>query len=253
MPDKRSHRGAHPADAKLFAQENIPALRAAVQDYSMLLSKGYAEKSALKLVGDRFSLTQRQRLAVMRSACSEQQLSTRGQKQLGISELHGGELAIDGYNLLITVEAAMSGGLILKGRDGTYRDLASLHGTYRKVDETVPALELIGFFLQGFELSQALWLLDSPVSNSGRLKSLIGRLAEKNNWQWQVELTISPDHELIKTDLIVVSSDSVVLDGCEKWTNLAAEIITQKLPSATVIDLTFPPFCHSRADGNPET
>jgi hypothetical protein len=238
MPDKRSHRGAHPADTKLFTQEKIPDLRAAVQDYSLLLTKGYADKSALKLVGDRFSLTQRQRLAVMRTACSDQQLSSRRQKQLDISALHGGELAIDGYNLLITIEAAMSGALILKGRDGTFRDLASLHGTYRKVTETIPALELIGSFLQKIEIGRALWLLDSPVSNSGRLKSLIGRLAEQNNWPWQVELAISPDHVLIETDLIVVSSDSVVLDGCKKWVNLAAKVIEQKIPSANVIDLS---------------
>ncbi len=238
MPDKRSHRGAHPADSKLFAAENIPDLRAALQDYSLLLTKGYAEKSALKLVCDKFSLTQRQRLAVMRTACSEQQLNSRRQKQLDISELRSGELAIDGYNLLITIEAAMSGGLILKGRDGTFRDLASLHGTYRKVAETIPALELIGSFLQGLELGQALWLLDSPVSNSGRLKSLIGRLAEQNHWPWQVELTISPDHELIKTDSIVVSSDSVVLDGCKKWVNLARAVIEKKLPEANLVDLS---------------
>jgi hypothetical protein len=238
MPDKRTHRGAHPADAKLFAPENLSDLRAAVQDYSLLLTKGYADKSALKLVGDKFALTQRQRSAVMRTACSEQQLSSRRQKQLDISALRGGQLVIDGYNLLITIEAAMSGGLILKGRDGTFRDLASLHGTYRKVTETVPALELIGSFLQDFEPCQSLWLLDSPVSNSGRLKSLIGRLAGQNNWPWNVELTISPDHELIKTDLIVVSSDSVVLDGCEKWVNLARVIIEERLPEAHLVDLS---------------
>ena len=44
-------------------------------DFSWLLTRGYAEKGALKLVGDRFSLTERQRLAVMRSACSDQHLS----------------------------------------------------------------------------------------------------------------------------------------------------------------------------------
>ena len=71
MPDKRSHRGPHPDDAKLFAPEKIAHLRNAVEDFSLLLTKGYADKGALKLVGDKFSLTQRQRLAVMRSACSD--------------------------------------------------------------------------------------------------------------------------------------------------------------------------------------
>ncbi len=165
---------------------------------------------------------------------------------------------IDGYNLLITIEAALSGGLIFKGRDGCFRDLASIHGTYRKVEETIPAIELIGDFLteigrprvEGVPPSNrgqdardtaaphVLWLLDSPVSNSGRLKTLLGDLARERSWPWEARLTISPDAELSRTDMIVVSTDSVILDACEKWTNLAAEIIRRELPRVHPIDLS---------------
>ncbi len=238
MPDKRTHRGPHPADEKLFAAGAISNLQTAVADFSLLLTRGYAEKGALKLVGDRFSLTERQRLAIMRSACSDQQLASRSQRCIALENLAGQSIAIDGYNVLITVEAAMSGGVIFKGRDGCFRDLASIHGTYRKVTETIPAVELIGDFIGEVGAGKALWLLDSPVSNSGRLKTLIGELAHKNNWDWEVELLLSPDAELKKTDLIVASSDSVVLDGCRSWVNLATEIIKKKLRSAKVIDLS---------------
>jgi hypothetical protein len=237
MPDKRSHRGPHPADEKLFAPEVISDLRSALADFSLLLTKGYADKSALKLVCDKFSLTERQRLAIMRSACSDQQLASRSERRVKLKDIAGRSIAIDGYNVLITVEAAMSGGVIFAGRDGCYRDLASIHGTYRKVTETIPAVQFIGEFLQELGSGKALWLLDSPVSNSGRLKTLIRELADQNDWNWEVELLLSPDAELIKTDQIVASSDSVILDGCRKWTNLAAEIINQKIPHATVIDL----------------
>jgi len=237
MPDKRSHRGPHPADEKLFAPEVIPDLRLALADYSLLLTKGYAEKSALKLVGDKFSLTQRQRLAVMRSACSDQHFASRNRRQIEIKDIAGQSLAIDGYNVLITIEAAMSGGVIFKGRDGCFRDLASIHGTYRKVTETIPAIRMIGEFMQELDSGKVLWLLDSPVSNSGRLKTLIGELAERNNWNWEIELLLSPDAELIKTDLIIASSDSVILDGCRRWVNLATEIVEQRLPTAWMIDL----------------
>jgi len=238
MPDKRTHRGPHPADEKLFAAGAISNLQSAIVDFSLLLTRGYAVKGALKLVGDRFSLTERQRLAIMRSACSDQQLASRSQRCVLLENLEGQSIAIDGYNVLITVEAAMSGGVIFKGRDGCFRDLASVHGTYRKVTETIPAVELIGQFLRELGAGKTLWLLDSPVSNSGRLKTLIGELARENKWNWEIELLLSPDAELKKTDAVVASSDSVVLDGCWKWTNLAAEIITQKLSSATIIDLS---------------
>ncbi|MGB2863914.1 MAG: DUF434 domain-containing protein [Sedimentisphaerales bacterium] len=237
MPDKRIHRGPHPADEKLFAPEAISDLRSALADFSLLLTKGYAEKSALKLVCDKFSLTERQRLAVMRSACSDRQLASRSEHRIEAKNLAGQSVAVDGYNVLITVEAAMSGGVIFAGRDGCFRDLASIHGTYRKVTETIPAVRMIGEFLKEAGVTKALWLLDSPVSNSGRLKTLIGELADQNNWEWEIQLLLSPDAELKKTNLIVASSDSVILDGCRRWVNLATEIITQKLPSATIIDL----------------
>ena len=238
MPDKRLHRGPHPADIELFAPNKIPDLCSAITDFSLLLTKGYAEKSALTLVGDRFSLTQRQRLAIMRSACSDKQLTSRGKRRIELNEIEGQSLAIDGYNLLITVEAAMSGGVIFKGRDGCYRDLASIHGTYRKVAETIPAIELIGNFLAESGIYKTLWLLDSPVSNSGRLKTLISELAEKNNWNWEIELLLNPDAELMKTDVIVATSDSVILDHCRSWINLAAEIITQKINNPWILDLS---------------
>ena len=237
MPDKRTHRGQHPSDEKLFAAAKIPDIRRAVADYSLLLTKGYAEKSSLKLVGDRFALTERQRLAVMRSSCSDEQRASRKNRQLDIKETAGQAIAIDGYNILITIEAAMSGGMIFTGRDGCCRDLASIHGTYRKVTETIPAVELIGGFLQQIGAAQTLWLLDSPVSNSGRLKTLIGQLARTNNWDWQIELVTNPDAVLIKTDRIVASSDSVILDKCCKWVDLAGEIIKKHLPEAKIIDL----------------
>jgi hypothetical protein len=222
----------------LFAAAVIPDLRLAAADLSLLLTKGYADKSALKLVGDRFSLTERQRTAIMRSACSDQQLSSRKQREVELAELTGRPVAIDGYNVLITIEAAMSGACLFKGRDGCFRDLASIHGTYRKVAETIPAVEFIGKFLEEHNIGDCLWLLDSPVSNSGRLKTLIGQLAEKNNWNWNVELVLSPDFELIRTESVVASSDSVVLDGCRKWVNLARVIVEEKLPLARVVDLT---------------
>ncbi|MBW8040970.1 MAG: DUF434 domain-containing protein [Planctomycetes bacterium] len=238
MPDKRSHRGPHPADAKFFAPNAIGDLQLATADFSLLLTKGYADKSALKLVCDKFSLTKRQRLAVMRSACSDQHLASRNQRCVALKNLAGQRIAIDGYNVLITIEAAMSGACVFKGRDGCFRDLASIHGTYRKVTETIPALRLVGEFLKEIGVNDAVWLLDSPVSNSGRSKTLIGELARKSKWNWEIELLLSPDAELKKTDAVVASSDSVVLDACKRWANLATEIIQRKLASVRVIDLS---------------
>lgn len=108
-----------------------------------LLSRGYADKSSLKIVGDRYALTQRQRLAVMRASCSDSRLETRSSKQVSPEFAGGQPLMVDGYNLLITIEAALAGAPLFICRDGAIRDLASIHGTYRKVEETLPAIVVI--------------------------------------------------------------------------------------------------------------
>jgi hypothetical protein len=56
MPDRRTHRGPHPEDERLFAADGLPILRQAVADLCWLLSRGYAPESSLKLVGDCYDL-----------------------------------------------------------------------------------------------------------------------------------------------------------------------------------------------------
>lgn len=143
---------------------------------------------------------------------------------------------IDGFNVLITIESALSGAVVLVGRDGCYRDLASVWGTYRTIDETSAALELILSTLAEAGIVEVDWLLDKPVSNSGRLKAMIGeRLARPNSWS--IELVSSPDHVLIASESPAVTSDSWVLDSCGEWLDLAGEIITRHVPDAWIVDL----------------
>src|SRR5262249_43058029 len=69
--DRAMPRGADPEDAELFAPRWIPVLRTATAELSWLLSRGYAETSALALVGNRHALRRRQRDAVRRCACAD--------------------------------------------------------------------------------------------------------------------------------------------------------------------------------------
>lgn len=237
MPDQRHHRGAHPEDAELFSAAQQPALKSAVADLSWLLTRAYATPSALKLVGDRFNLSQRQRLAVMRAACSDQALADRRARMLPIADISGRTVLLDGYNVLTTIEAALSGGVVLACRDGCYRDMASIHGTYRKVEETPPALTLIGQTAAELAVAGCTWYLDSPVSNSGRLKALILDLAGQHGWKWNVEVVLNPDAVLSQSDGIIATADSVVLDRCGSWVNLAKEIVARRCAEAWVIDM----------------
>jgi len=237
VPDKRRHRGPNPQDAQSFAPPLWPTLRQAVADLSWLLSHEYAEKSALKLVGDHYNLTERQRMGVMRCACSAQALARRQAKQVGPDTVRGQRLLLDGYNVLTTVEASLAGGIILQGRDGCFRDLASMHGSFRKVDETAPAVQLVGRELAELGAAGCTWYLDRPVSNSGRLKTLILEQADSHGWDWQVELVNSPDAVLIQSPQIAATADSIILDHCAQWFNLARTIVQRRLPNTQIVAL----------------
>lgn len=238
MPDTRSHRGPHPDDARLFAPETLGVLRRAVADLSWLLSRGYPPVGAQKLVGDRYQLEARQRTAVARCACSDQELARRRQHELPCERLAGQTLCLDGYNVLTTVEAALAGGVLLAARDGTLRDMASMHGSFRRVAETEPAIELIGQTAASLGVSTCLWYLDRPVSNSGRLKKLMQELASRHGWNWTIELVANPDALLMQAEHPVASADSAVLDHCPTWCNLAAQTIAQCVPQARIVDLS---------------
>lgn len=221
----------------MFALKMLPRLHEALVDFSWLLERGYATKSALELIGNRYQLTERQRLAVMRCACSDTALARR-LHEITVDRLPQQILAIDGYNLLTTVEAALSGGIILPGRDGCYRDIASMHGTFRRVEETIPAIKMIGKALADAQPGETIWYFDSPVSNSGRLKGLLLEVAAELGWNWRVEIVLNPDPVLATTDLLVVSADSVILDQCERWCNLARWIVGKYVPEAVIVDFT---------------
>ena len=240
-PDTRRHRGAHPADAELFAADQLPKLRQAVVDLSWLLTRGYNLTSSLKLVGDRYGLRERQRLAVSRCACSEQDRQRRKEHCIPVEQIQAQPVAVDGFNLIITVEAALSGGPLLLGVDDCIRDLSSVHGSYRSVEETDRAIMMIGGALQQLAPSRVLWLLDRPVSNSGRLAAKLTDLAARNHWPWEVEVVFNPDASIIASPSIAITSDSSILDGVERWTDLKSHLLARELPSAWMIDLRPPP------------
>ncbi|SIO61293.1 hypothetical protein SAMN05444166_6711 [Singulisphaera sp. GP187] len=233
MPDTRTHRGPGPEDRVWFGPEARPALAAAVADLSWLLSRGYAEVSALKLVGDRYHLVTRQRMAVLRSACSDEALARRQASRVDLDAVRGRRLRIDGFNLVLTLESALGGGVVLGGRDGCFRDLAGVHGTYRRVEETRPVLALAARRLAEWGVGPCTWLLDAPVSNSGRLAAMI----RAEDAHWHAEVVPDPDALLATPGDPIVTADSAVLDRCVAWVNLARTLVEAVAPEAFIVDL----------------
>jgi hypothetical protein len=238
VPDTRSHRGPHPRDKAAFTAETIPILQRAVAELSWLRSRGYAAGSALQLVGDRHQLITRQRMALQRCAAADDAVRRRRQRQLDIAALRDETVDVDGYNVLLTVEAALSGGLVLLARDGVYRDLTALSNHYKRVDTTRPALTSIGRLLFDAGARGVRWLLDRPISNSARLARLIDELAAELAFPWSVELVASPDRILRDSADIVATADSAILDRCGRWFNLARATVDSNVSEPWIVDLS---------------
>ena len=225
--------GAHPDDARRFARHQHERLREACAQLAWLLSRGYAAPSSLKLVGDRFTLDARQRSALLRSTCSDATCARRAAHRVEPATLAGATLRIDGFNVLTTIETALAGGVLLRGRDGALRDVAGVHGTWRRKTTTSPALGIVQQQLDTWRVARAVWLLDAPVSNSGRLRAAIRDVAPAS----EVEVVPDPDPLLAAARDPIATSDGEILDRCAAWVDLAgAALATARTPLPLLVD-----------------
>jgi hypothetical protein len=230
MGDSRRHRGPHPRDEELFSDEALPALRAAVRDLSWLRTRGYAETSALKVVGDRYQLHRRQRVAIARCACSESARERRASSRINPSDISGKLLLIDGFNVITTIEVALAGGVLLLGQDQCMRDMASYHGSYRLVHETERAVDILVDVIESMQPAKTLIYIDRPVSNSGRLAKTIREASTAKDAEIEA-LTADGVDELLKaSNAAVATSDSAILDRGGQWLNLARLAVERHSP-----------------------
>lgn len=232
---KNRNRGKLSNDDKWFAPKWHPVFSTAADDLAYLYQRGYGENASLQIVGNRYRLNKRQRNAVSRISCSHDQIELRNGKCMIENELKGRPIEIDGFNLLILLESALSGAYIFKARDGLYRDISSVHGSYKRVVKTEEALILIGNVVKKLEPSSVKWYLDSPVSNSGRLKTKLLHLSEQYDFDWEVDLVFDPDKVLAKSNAVIVTSDGWILDQSLHWFNLGKLLIEQHIPEANVL------------------
>ena len=221
-------RGYVPEDDRNFSSEAINKMGQASRHVVYLLNEGYDLKQAATFVGNHFLLSERQRLAVMRSVASEQQLSERKKKQVFLDQLAGREVWMDGFNTIITLEVLLSGSILFQCMDGTIRDLAALRGTYRLIPETDGAVGMMLDVLKEAGVGKINILLDQPVSNSGRLKAKIADVAEeKGITGLDIQILRDVDRALYDKEL-VITSDSIILDQCRSWVNMTAECVKRK-------------------------
>jgi hypothetical protein len=199
-------------------------MRTASRHVGFLINEGYNLKQAATFVGNHFLLSERQRLAIMRSLATKEQLVERSRKE--VSSVSGRTVYIDGFNIIITLEVLLCDSILFSCMDGTIRDLAALRGTYRIIPETKGAVQLLLKTLQEMDVQAAHILLDEPVSNSGRLKALIAEIGEAYPLGLDIQIQRDVDRALWEQEN-VITTDSVILDHCVSWVNINAKCMTR--------------------------
>jgi hypothetical protein len=97
---------------------------------------------------------------------------------------------------------------------------------------------MIGKALQYLGATSVMWLLDRPVSNSGRLATRIGEMALQQDWPWRVEVVFNPDAMIMSSSAVAVTSDSSILNRVERWVDLKTYLLATEIPNAWLIDLS---------------
>src|SRR4030042_2819968 len=184
-------------------------------DYLYLIEKRYSRKSSLKIVGDRYRLNSDQRSVLQRGVIKRKIAIERERKFVKEENLFFNCLVIDCYNVLITIISYLTGKFLYISNDGFLRDTSEAHSNIKKfsINTIVKAFYLLFEYIKELDLSEVIFFLDSPVSNSAKLSNKINSLLDLNNLEGYAQVVRSADHYIINgSDGMAATSDSVIID-----------------------------------------
>jgi hypothetical protein len=216
-----------------------------IEDLIFLLDRKYPRKQAIELVGNRYRLNHSERMILYRGVFNTQSTALRKEKRAGIQEIK--RLAIDGYNVLITLESYLKGRIVFRSLDGFVRDVAGIYGKQTFDHHTQKCIALLIEFIQDGLMAnssffqEGVLFLDLPVSKSGELASCLRDRFSLKKLNIKVYVAKNPDGEMIEEakqskDTVVATSDTVVLDNVGMSFDIPDYIIRETLHK-TVLDL----------------
>jgi len=213
----------------------------ACSTYRLLREQGYPEKATLKLIGDRHRLSSTQRNCLFRGVVPAHVAAVRRARLVGAAAVAGETLALDWYNVLITVESYLRGDTLFLCDDGVVRDASATHGSYRTGPVTTRAMKEIVAMIERLCPVRVEAYLDHPIAFSALMADeLRALLAEGPGPSIDARVTLerSADFPLKSSPGIVASSDSAVLDRCPRAFDLAHAVLRERF------QFTPPPVHH---------
>ena len=213
------------------------SLQEAGIDFRYLLNRGYPRKAGLELVGNRYRLTSDERHLLHRGVFSDSASKSRLKKRVSVKEVWDKALAIDGHNVLITIEAGLSGGRLVLGDDGFIRDISGLSGNFRRTARTEEALQMIFDLILEVVPRQTLFLFDAPISKSGRLAQEVRDRLRKEGLPGDAQAVRVPETILMGFGGFIATSDTAIIDQSERVVDLAGTIIKRRFGGRSLVRL----------------
>jgi hypothetical protein len=201
----------------------------AAEDLRLLLNRGYPRDASLQLIGNRYNLDNDNRHLLRRGVFPAALAEQRKNKQVSLKKIRGKGLAIDGYNCLITLESALKGKTVLLADDAFIRDISGVSGTYKDSPVTTQALDLIMGLLIAAAPAEVLFLLDAPISGSGKLAARIRNLMKKSSLAGDAQAVKVPERTMVGYQGIIATSDTALIDQSKQVFDLAGHLIKQHL------------------------
>jgi hypothetical protein len=186
-------------------------------------------------VGNRYQLFFDQRQLLHRGIFSDSDSKSRRRRRISIGRIRGKDLAIDGYNVIITIEAGLSGRPLILGSDGFIRDISGISGNFKRTSKTEEAIRLIIKTLRKVKPHHTLFLFDAPISKSGKLAHEVRDSLKKENLSGDAQAVRVPEEILIGFPGVIATSDTAIIDQSQKVVDLAGIILSKKIGSASLI------------------
>ena len=212
-------------------------LQDAAIDFHYLLNRGFPRKTSLDLIGNRYGLSFDQRHILHRGIFSDSDAKARKGKRVSLQSLRNRKVAIDGHNVLITVEAALAGRPLVSSNDGFVRDISGLSGNFKKTKLTDEAISLVLDVLKRARPIYSLFLFDAPISKSGLLAYEVRERPKKKGLPGEALAMKVPEKVLFEFSGIIATSDTAVIDRSEAVFDLAGTIIKNRIRAGSLLIL----------------
>ena len=209
----------------------------AAQDFRYLLSRGYPRLGALTYVGNRYQLPKQDREIMGRGVYPGHEALARRKRLLPPDRIARRAVAVDGYNVIITLESAFYGRPLIECDDGPIRDASWVSNSYRASDVTDQVLEMIMDHLRGLGALSIVFLLYSSMSMSGELAMHINAMLSGRDLMGRAQALPNPAKELAEFPGIVATSNSVLIERVAEPFDLAGHIIRREMPDIPVMAL----------------